>query len=182
MKELHDKRISKLLSLILRHKPETIGLTLDENGWANTEELLKKIRSLELIVTFELLKTIVETNDKKRFIFSSDFNKIRANQGHSNEVDLQLEAVTPPDNLYHGTAEQNIESIKLRGLLKGGRHHVHLSNDRETARKVGIRYGKPVILVIDTKRMSDDGYKFYKSENDVWLTDHVSPQYIKFEE
>jgi putative RNA 2'-phosphotransferase len=172
--------ISKFLSLVLRHRPGEIGLTLDENGWADTQQLLEKINSGNFSVTFEQLKLVVENNDKKRFIFSCDFTKIRASQGHSIEVDLQFDEITPPDQLYHGTAQQNIDSIKQQGLLKGNRHHVHLSSDSETAKKVGMRYGKPVILIVDAKQMNLDGYKFFRSENGVWLTEYVKPGYIKF--
>lgn len=147
----NDKTTSRFLSLILRHKPETIGLSLDENGWANTNELLNKMNAHGHSLTFEQLKVIVDKNDKKRFAFSEDYTSIRASQGHSIEIDLNLQEQMPPDTLYHGTAERNIESIKQQGLLKGSRHHVHLSADTETAKKVGMRYGKPMVLTIDAK-------------------------------
>ena len=173
------KRASKFLSLVLRHKPETIGLVLDINGWADTNELIEKFSNHDLKLTIDELKLIVENNDKKRFVLSEDFSRIRANQGHSVEVDLQLKEAAPPDELYHGTAAKNIETIKIQGLLKGSRHHVHLSTDIETARKVGMRYGKPVILIVDAKQMNKDGYKFFFSENAVWLTEFVLPKYIR---
>jgi putative RNA 2'-phosphotransferase len=176
----NDKTTSKFLSLILRHQPETIGLTLDENGWVNTDELLLKMNAHGHSLTLERLKTIVDNNDKKRFAFSEDLKRIRANQGHSIEIDLNLQEQTPPEILYHGTAERNIESIKQQGLEKGSRHHVHLSADTETARKVGMRYGKPVVLTVNAKSMYEQGYKFFQSENGVWLTDHVLPRYIRF--
>src|SRR5215218_10318100 len=137
MADPKEIQTSKFLSLVLRHKPETIGLTLDENGWANTQELIEKANASHRPLTFDRLKAIVDTNDKKRFTFSSDFKKIRASQGHSVKVDLQLKEQTPPAALYHGTAEKNMASIKQHGLLKGQRHHVHLSLDPESARRVG---------------------------------------------
>jgi putative RNA 2'-phosphotransferase len=177
---MNNIKISKFLSLVLRHKPETIGLSLDKNGWADVQELIEKINQHHFPFDFSRLKNVVETSDKKRFAYSSDFTKIRANQGHSISVDLELEAKLPPDILYHGTAEKNLISIKEKGLLKGQRHHVHLSINTETANKVGMRYGKPVVLKIDSKKMFENGIKFYESENGVWLTDHVPSQYILF--
>lgn len=174
------KRKSKFLSLILRHRPEVIGLALDDNGWASVEELLSKAPKGHISLSFEELKEVVDTNDKKRFAFSDDFTKIRANQGHSLTVDLKLEEKTPPGLLYHGTAVQNLGSIKGQGLIKGQRHHVHLSADKETALKVGGRHGKPVILTISAMNMYQSGIKFYQSENGVWLTDHVAVQFIGF--
>lgn len=177
---VNDKTTSKFLSLILRHKPETIGLALDENGWANTDEVLTKMNAHGHSLTLENLKSIVENNDKKRFAFSEDFSRIRASQGHSVEIDLNLLPKTPPNILYHGTAERNIASIQQQGLIKGSRHYVHLSADIETATKVGMRYGKPVVLTINAKAMHRQGIIFFQSQNGVWLTDHVLPQYIKF--
>jgi putative RNA 2'-phosphotransferase len=176
------KSKSKFLSLILRHKPETIGLQLDDNGWASVEELLSKSAGAGQPLTFEELKEVVSTNDKQRFAFSDDLSMIRANQGHSIRVDLKLEEKTPPGLLYHGTAIKNLDSIKENGLIKGQRHHVHLSVDKETALKVGIRHGKPVILTIAAMHMYQSGITFYKSENGVWLTDSVAVQFIEFPE
>lgn len=176
---MNDTEISKFLSLILRHRPEEIGLTLDKNGWANVHELIEKSNRHEITLNFETLKKIVENSDKKRFAFTADFSKIRANQGHSLSVDLNLKESIPPDILYHGTIMRNIDSIKRDGLLKKERHHVHLSKDSETARKVAVRYGKPIILAVDSKQMNKDGIKFYISENGVWLTEIVAPKYIK---
>jgi putative RNA 2'-phosphotransferase len=173
-------RISKFLSLVLRHKLDTIGLNLDNNGWAITEELITQAKKAGVQVTFDILKKIVETNDKKRFVFSNDESKIRVNQGHSVKVDVELKEQTPPSVLFHGTAVQNMASIKKMGLIKGKRLYVHLSTDEETAEKVGMRYGKPVILVVAARLMHDEGYKFYQSENRVWLTDFVLPRYINF--
>ena len=180
MTKKHQIKTSKFLSLVLRHKPDTIGLTLDENGWADTKELLDKINNNDFKLTLDELKSVVENNDKKRFLFSPDFSKIRANQGHSIKVDLELTEKIPPENLFHGTAEKNLQSIKGKGLIKGQRHHVHLSADKETAYKVGQRYGNPIILIIKANQMQEQGLKFYQSENGVWLTDTVSPHFIEF--
>jgi len=173
-------RISKFLSLILRHKPETIDITLDKEGWVETELLIKKLNQQGVSLTVDKLKSVVEKNNKKRFSFSDDFRKIRANQGHSIEVDLKLEEKVPPPTLYHGTIFKNLESIRKQGLLKDQRHHVHLSADKETALQVGMRYGKPIVLTIDSKRMHSDSFPFYQSENGVWLADHVPLLYIQF--
>ncbi len=169
------KEISKFLSLVLRHKPETIGIKLDSNGWVDVDELISKMQKG---ITKEILEEIVLTNDKQRFAFNEDKTKIRANQGHSLNIDLGLKESTPPDMLYHGTAERFIKSIMETGIKKNSRRHVHLSENTETAVSVGNRYGKPVLLKVDTKRMSVDGYKFYVSENNVWLTDSVPVKYI----
>jgi len=169
------KKISKFLSLILRHKPETIGLKLDTHGWAEIDELMAKSKNIQL--TRALIDEVVAQNDKQRFIIEG--NKIRANQGHSIDVDLELKAVTPPDMLYHGTATRFLKSIIQTGLSKQKRQHVHLSKDIETAIMVGKRHGKVVILEVDTKRMLEEGYEFYLSENGVWLTDVVPVRYLK---
>lgn len=174
------KKISKFLSLVLRHRPEVLELQLDENGWASVKELLQKMNRGPYALSFEDLKEIVETNDKQRFIFSDDYSHIRANQGHSVSADLGLQEKVPPGILYHGTAIQNLESIKAKGLIKGSRNHVHLSSDHETAVKVGIRHGKPVVLEIQAMNMYQAGLVFYLSENGVWLTDQVPVQFIKF--
>lgn len=176
MKANEAKKISKYLSLVLRHQPGIINLTVDAGGWADVDELIEKSKSLDL--NLEKLRYIVENNDKKRFSFSSDLNKIRANQGHSIQVDLGLIAIPPPDMLYHGTAISNMDSIKEKGIIKGRRHHVHLSAEEETARSVGMRYGKPVVLKINAKQMHQDGIAFFQSTNGVWLTDTVPTKYI----
>lgn len=182
MTHKQQKRISKLLSLVLRYQPETIGLTLNSYGWADTQELLHKINTNGFRLTLEELKAVVENNDKQRFTFSEDLTQIRANQGHSLDVDLGLAEKIPPDILFHGTAEKNLLSIRAKGLLKGQRHHVHLSSDALTAYKVGQRYGKPVILRVRSGAMCQQGLIFYQSDNGVWLTDHVDPRYIEAEE
>lgn len=178
MNEQHKKKTSKFLSYILRHHPELINLNLDENGWANVDELIIKSTNDSQGFTFEELDEIVETNDKKRFIFNEDKTRIRANQGHSIDINLALIPQQPPEFLYHGTAQSNIDSILEKGIEKRNRQHVHLSQDIETATKVGMRHGKPIILTINTEKMFDDGIEFYLSENNVWLTDFVDIKYI----
>ncbi|MBP2617257.1 RNA 2'-phosphotransferase [Chryseobacterium jejuense] len=178
MNEIETKRISKFLSLILRHQPETIGLKLDENGWADVEELRTKSAKKRVYFSLEELDEVVETNNKKRFAFNEDKTRIRASQGHSINIDLALEEIQPPDFLYHGTAEANISSIMAKGIEKRSRQHVHLSADKETATKVGMRHGKPIILTIRTGIMYEEGIAFYQSANGVWLTEFVDPKYI----
>jgi len=178
MNEQQKKKTSKFLSYVLRHHPELINLNLDENGWANVDELIIKSTNDSQGFTFEELDEIVQTNDKKRFIFNEDKTRIRANQGHSVDINLALIPQQPPEFLYHGTAQRNIESILEKGIEKRNRQHVHLSQDIETATKVGMRHGKPIILTINTEKMFDDGIEFYLSENNVWLTDFVDIKYI----
>lgn len=174
------KQISKFMSLVLRHQPELIGLELNENGWANVNELIDKMKTKGVEADFELINTVVETNDKKRFAFNEDKSMIRASQGHSIEVELNLPEVHPPEYLFHGTVQIFVDVIQKEGLQRMSRQHVHLSKDRETAIKVGSRRGKPVILLIQAGKMHTDGYKFYLSENEVWLTDEVPVHYIQF--
>ena len=164
---MNDKNLSKFLSLILRHKPETVGITLDVNGWANVEDLLKGIRKSGRIIDFETLEKVVRENDKQRFSFNADKTKIRANQGHSIKVDVELEEKIPPKFLYHGTIERNANSI------------VHLSADIETAQKVAARRkGNSIIYKIFALDMYEAGYIFYQSKNGVWLTETVPPQFL----
>ena len=170
-------KISKYLSFILRHKPDEIGLNLDSQGWASIDDLLSKSTIAGL--TRDSLQLVVETNDKQRFSISSDSKRIRAIQGHSISVDLELSAIEPPEILLHGTASRFIDSINVQGLIKGQRHHVHLSESNSVAEAVGSRYGKLVLLKIKAKEMHDAGYKFYRSTNNVWLTDHVPVDYIE---
>ncbi|AWM13530.1 RNA 2'-phosphotransferase [Flavobacterium sediminis] len=174
------KEISKFLSLILRHAPQTIQLQLDENGWASVNELITKSNQFGKELDEEILDYVVKNNDKKRFVFNEDKTKIRASQGHSIEVELDLKEAHPEHFLYHGTVAKFLEAIQKEGLQKMSRQHVHLSRDKETATKVGSRRGKPIILSIDAPKMIADGYSFYLSENGVWLTDHVPVEYIKF--
>ncbi|MDR1976853.1 MAG: RNA 2'-phosphotransferase [Campylobacteraceae bacterium] len=173
--------ISKFLSYILRHKPEAIGIKLDKDGWADVEDLILCANKNGENLTKELIKKVVETSDKKRFALSSDERFIRANQGHSaKEVDISFKELTPPQFLYHGTAVRFVDSIKEKGLIPISRQYVHLSFDEQTALTVGQRHGKPIVLKIKAKEMSESGYKFYLSENDVWLTKNVPSGYIIF--
>lgn len=178
MKDL--KHISKFLSLVLRHKPEEIGITMDANGWANVDELIAKCNLKNIVFDFDTLDEVVIASDKQRFAFNDDYTKIRANQGHTINVDMEFEPTKPADFLYHGTVEKFIDNIRLNGLKKMQRLHVHLSKDLETAIKVGSRRGKPIILKIDASKMHKDGYTFYLSKNDVWLCESVPAQYIEF--
>ena len=184
LNEQQRKSVSKFFSLILRHRPEQIGLTLDKNGWADIDDLLAKANlhnRTGLCITREVLMEVVETNDKKRFTVSEDGNRIRAAQGHSTQqVQIEHQAAEPPALLYHGTAEKSLSSIRGQGLHGASRHYVHLSADEETAVKVGARHGKPVVLRIDTAAMTAAGHKFYLADNGVWLTESVPPQYIVF--
>ena len=181
MDEKTTKGISKFLSFVLRHSPETIALTLDENGWADVNELLKKSSRDGKILTAEMLTHVVESNDKKRFAFNEDKTRIRASQGHSVAIALNLDAAQPPICLYHGTVAKYLDSIKAEGLKKMERQHVHLSSDKETAVKVGSRRGIALILTVNTEDMHKDGFQFYLSENNVWLTEAVPAKYITFE-
>ncbi|WP_343303529.1 RNA 2'-phosphotransferase [Chitinophaga niabensis] len=180
MNEQHKKSISKFLSLILRHSPQTIGLQLDENGWADIEELLVKSADHGNPFSRAELEEIVDTNDKRRFAFNDAYTHIRASQGHSVNIDLDLQQSEPPEYLYHGTVSKFLQNIKEEGLLKMSRQHVHLSSDKETATKVGSRRGVPVILEIKSGQMYKEGISFYLSANNVWLTEAVPSQYIVF--
>ena len=173
-------KISKFLYLLLRHKPETIGLTLDQQGWAEIDILIDLLHKQGTKINRLMLEEIVANDNKQRFSFNQDKSKIRANQGHSLKVDLALEPKQPPEYLFHGTATRFIESIAIQGLQKQKRHHVHLSSDESTAIKVGQRHGKPVVLKIYAQKMSDAGFTFFLSDNQVWLTDTVPVVYIDF--
>lgn len=177
-----DKQLrstSKFLSLILRHKPEAVGISLDEHGWADVQELIGGInRENPGSLDMDTLKEIVRTDEKQRYSFNEDHTLIRANQGHSIPVDVELEQTTPPDVLWHGTGEKYTTSIDLRGLVPKSRQYVHLSADQETARKIGSRHGRPVIYRVDCRKMTEDGYLFYVSANNVWLTKEVPVLYL----
>jgi putative RNA 2'-phosphotransferase len=175
MTKNREIKISQFLSYVLRHKPESIGLTLNKNGWASVAEILNNSK---LSFSMEELKQVVEKNDKKRFSFNENLTQIKANQGHSVKVELAFQEIIPPETLYHGTAKRFIKSIQQQGLLKGGRHHVHLSKDIQTASNVGKRHGNVVILLIDTKQMYQDGYQFYLSDNQIYLVDYVPSNYL----
>ena len=172
-------KLSVFIRLILRHKPDTIGITIDEYGWANVKELIDGINNSGRTINMDILEEIVWTDEKNRYSFNKDKTKIRANQGHSIPVNVELKEKTPPDILYHGTATRFLENIKQQGIKSMSRLYVHLSKDQETAFKVGDRHGKSVVLIIDAKRMHNDGIKFYLSENNVWLTKYIDSKYIK---
>lgn len=175
------KRISKLMSYVLRHNPAELKLDMDEQGWVSIEQLIVNARNKGKTISLDLVEEAVRTNDKKRFSISEDGKRVRANQGHSITIDLSLEVVTPPPVLLHGTATKNLDSIMSQGLRKRNRHHVHLSENKSTALAVGTRYGKPTLLKVDAEKMAKDGFEFYRSENDVWLVDSVPEKYIKYE-
>jgi putative RNA 2'-phosphotransferase len=175
-------RTSKFISLVLRHKPEEAGLTLDESGWCRVADLLRGCAANKHRIDREDLEAIVADNDKKRFQFSDDGERIRAVQGHSIIVDLKYDATEPPTHLFHGTATRFLDSIKASGLVKGSRQHVHLSAKRDTAMQVGARHGKPVVLIVFAGEMHRDGYTFYNAPNGVWLVDAVPSEYLRFNE
>ena len=179
MNEERLVRISKYLSKHLRHQPERLGLALEPGGWVAVNDLLAACTRQRLPLSRAELDEVVAGNNKQRFSFDPTGTKIRANQGHSVEVDLQLEPAVPPDVLYHGTGHRAAPIIEQEGLRRMNRHHVHLSRDVETARNVGARHGRPVVFVIDAARMRRDGYIFYCSENGVWLVDEVPPEYLR---
>lgn len=170
-------KTSKFISLILRHKPETIGITLDKNGWANVDELIKGV-SKKYPIDKDILEEIVRTDEKQRYSFNDDHTKIRANQGHSIQVDVELEEVEPPVYLYHGTAEKYAGLIERDGLVPKSRLYVHLSRDVETAINVGKRHGQPVIYLVDSRKMYQQGHKFYCSVNGVWMTNSVPVEFL----
>ena len=172
--------LSRYMCLILRHHPEVIGITLDEHGWADVEELIAGIAEKKnKNFNREMLEEIVRTDDKQRYAFSEDRTKIRANQGHSIPVDVELEKKEPPEILYHGTGEKYVESIDATGLISKNRLYVHLSGDVETAENVGKRHGAPVIYRVHSGRMHRDGYEFFLSRNGVWLTKRVPVKYLE---
>jgi uncharacterized protein (TIGR02452 family) len=177
---LDHVRASKFLALILRHDPAKVGIVLDDAGWTDIDDLLAALAAHGVPLTRDQLDDIVAASDKQRFAISDDGTQIRANQGHSVPVDLELEPAQPPASLYHGTVEKFIPAIREHGLQKGKRHHVHLSADHDTAVKVGSRRGKPVVLEIDADAMVAAGRTFYRSANGVWLADEVPVEYIEF--
>lgn len=171
--------IAKFLSFILRHKPESIGITLDRHGWGSVSEIIRK-SDQQLHLSQSLIEKVVTLDTKRRFSLSPDKNLIRANQGHSIDIDLELESRKPPSILYHGTAKRFMPSILNEGLKPGQRHHVHLSENPSSTEAVGRRYGSAVILEISSEEMHDRGYAFYLSDNNVWLTDKVPPKFITY--
>jgi putative RNA 2'-phosphotransferase len=172
-------KISRFISMVLRHKPQTIGLTLDASGWASVDELISGAQRARVPLTLDLLRQLVAEDDKQRYTFSEDGLRIRASQGHSIKVDLELEPIAPPDRLYHGTARRFLDSIQQQGLIAKGRQYVHLSADEATAIKVGRRHGEPIVLVVKADRMQHDGFRFYRSANGVWLSDRVPVEYLE---
>lgn len=170
---------SKFLSLVLRHRPDAIGLTLDDAGWADIDELIRLAQGHRSL-NRALIEQVVEANNKQRFAISEDGRRIRANQGHSIGVELGLQPLAPPPRLYHGTATRFVDSIRREGLRKRDRQHVHLSADAATAITVGARHGKPVVLIVDAAEMAAAGHAFFRSENGVWLTDAVPAPFIDF--
>ncbi|MFS0517387.1 RNA 2'-phosphotransferase [Nostoc sp. UIC 10607] len=172
-------KVSKYLSKYLRHTPDAIGIKLAPGGWVAVDELLTACAKNNFPITRQELQVVVEFNEKQRFSFDSTGNLIRANQGHSVKVDLQLEPFVPPDELYHGTGSKSVESILQTGISKMSRHHVHLSKDIVTAQTVGARHGKAVVLTVHAAAMHQAGYIFYCSANGVWLVDHVPPEYLQ---
>jgi putative RNA 2'-phosphotransferase len=171
--------VSKFLSKYLRHEPEALGLVLAPGGWVAIDDALAGAASVGFPISHEELKQIVAESDKQRFAFDETGTRIRANQGHSAEVDLELPDAVPPSVLYHGTVEKFLAAILAEGLKKMARHHVHLSPDTATAAKVGERRGRPVILIVDAAAMHAARHKFHVSANGVWLTDHVPAKYIQ---
>ena len=172
-------KISKYLSYHLRHRPDKLGLELAPGGWVPVKQLLAASKKDQFPISYAELEEVVALNDKKRFSFDATGKLLRANQGHSVEVDLQLEPELPPDILYHGTGHRAVAFILKEGLQKRKRHHVHLSADVETATKVGARHGIPVVFAVDAAVMQRDGYSFYCSDNEVWLVDSVPPEYLQ---
>lgn len=172
-------KLSVFISLVLRHKPDAAGIVLDEHGWANVEELISGINNTGRNIDITILEEIVRTDNKQRYSFSEDKTLIRANQGHSVPVDVDLKEKEPPEFLYHGTADRFLKDIMAEGLKPMSRLYVHLSKDIETANKVGKRHGSPVILRVHSGKMNQDGVKFYISENGVWLTKKVDVKYLE---
>lgn len=179
-KEAHVEA-SRFLAFVLRHKPEAAEISLDKHGWADVDELVAGI-SKQRTFSMQMLEEIVATDAKNRYSFNEDHTLVRANQGHSIPVDVNLEAVDPPAVLYHGTATKYIDAIRVEGLISKSRLYVHLSPDSETATKVGRRHGKPIVLKVDAKAMADHGITFFLSANGVWLTKEVPPEYLSIED
>ena len=176
--EKYLNKLSRFMSLILRHRPESIGISLDEHGWANVDELIEGISKTREF-NMDILEEIVRTDEKERYSFNEDKTLIRANQGHSIPVDVELEEVEPPEELWHGTGEKYVASIDEIGLIRKSRLYVHLSKDKETALKVGSRHGRPVLYTVKTREMYQDGYTFFLSKNGVWLTKEVPVKYLE---
>lgn len=178
MQSTNDIKLGRFLSLVLRHNPSAAGISLDEHGWADVEELLNGVRGTGRKIDREALERIVRENNKQRYSFNEDHTKIRANQGHSLQVDVELRETKPPRYLYHGTAARFLPAIQAEGIKKMTRQYVHLSGDYQTAAAVGRRHGAPVVLRINAGTMAENGIRFYRSENGVWLCEYVPPEYF----
>ena len=174
----NDVKLGRFLSLVLRHEPGVAGITLDENGWADVEDLLAGVRRAGRQIDMDTLERIVRENNKQRYSFNEDHTKIRANQGHSIRVDVELKEATPPQYLFHGTASRFLPAIHQEGIKKMGRQYVHLSDDFQTAVAVGRRHGDPIVITVDAAAMARDGVTFYLSANGVWQCEYVSPKYF----
>jgi putative RNA 2'-phosphotransferase len=172
--------ISKFLSLVLRHKPETVGMTFEKGGWLKVDDLIQGAKEAGVELDKELLRAVVEHSERKRFSFSEDGLKIRANYGHSIPIDLAIEAVEPPEFLFHGTAVRFIEAIRKEGIVPQGRQYVHLSPDEQTAGEVGRRHGVPIVFTIQSRLMHENGFKLYPTDSGIWLTETVPPEFIIF--
>ena len=175
---MSNREISKFIALVLRHRPEAIGITLDEHGWADVEALIAGINRTRPFTKADL-EEIVRTDAKQRYAFNEERTLIRANQGHSVPVDVELQEVTPPAQLYHGSGEKYAASIEKQGLIPKSRLYVHMSADYDTAKQVGSRHGKPVVYLVAAGQMAADGFKFYCSVNGVWLTKAVPSRYLR---
>lgn len=182
MDEKRKVKASKFMSLVLRHSPESAGIVLEKDGWVDVSKLLSGMAKHGTHLSREDLAEIVATSDKKRFAFNEDGSKIRANQGHSVDVEIRFEPRVPPEMLFHGTATRFLSSIRSKGLLKMSRQYVHLSTDKATMLQVGARHGSPVLLCVKSREMHAAGIPFYLSANNVWMTEFVAPQYIEFPE
>ena len=179
MNDNKQLQLSRFLSLVLRHRPEAIGIRLDRNGWAEVDVLIEAMNQHGRFIDHDTLKQIVAMDNKQRYTFSHDKKRIRASQGHSIDIDLNLTPTVPPEILFHGTDSGSIAQIKQQGLRPQKRNHVHLSTDLETAIRIGSRHGKPVVLMVDAKKMYEHGQLFYLSENNIWLTDSIMPEYLQ---
>lgn len=174
-----NKKLSVFISLVLRHNPGAAGICLDNHGWADVDELIKGVKRSGRKINWDILEEIVRTDEKGRYSFDEEKKKIRANQGHSIPVDVELEEKIPPQYLYHGTANRSLKGIFEEGLKPMSRLYVHLSSDKETAKKVGSRHGKVVVLLVESGKMAEDGLVFFQSANGVWLTKQVLPKYLR---
>ncbi|EMQ1359338.1 RNA 2'-phosphotransferase [Clostridioides difficile] len=172
-------KLSIFISLILRHKPETIGIKLDDYGYADVNELIEKINNTGRNINIEILEQIVKEDNKQRYSFNEDRSKIRANQGYSINVNVELRELEPPRFLYHGTATRFLDNIKKEGIISKSRLYIHLSNDIDTAVQVGKRHGIPIVLKINAGKMYENDYKFYLSENNIWLCEYIPFKYVE---